>query len=128
MPSSSRSKSLAMLFILGAFLAGGAVGFAAERAVSKPAIPAYDAQQELARELALNDAQRRHVDSVWAWRRARSREIMATVRPALDSVRDSARVLMMNSFDSTQTAAFRRLIERNQRYADSVARARGGKR
>jgi len=88
-----------MLFILGAFLAGGAVGFAAERAVSKPAIPAYDAQQELARELALNDA-----------------------------VRDSARVLMMNSFDSTQTAAFRRLIERNQRYADSVARARGGKR
>jgi hypothetical protein len=35
---------------------------------------------------------------------------------------------MINSFDSTQTAAFRRLIERNERIADSVARARGERR
>lgn len=116
-----------MLVTLGAFLVGGGVGFAAARA-SAPAPVAYDAQEELARELALNETQRRYVDSVWTWRRARSREIMAIVRPALDSVRDSARVLMVNSFDSTQAAGFRRLIERNQRIADSVARSRGEKR
>jgi hypothetical protein len=117
-----------MMVIAGAFLCGGAVGYAAQGAVAKPAPAFYDAQDELARELALDESQRRFVDSVWAWRRARSREIMATVRPALDSVRDSARVLMINSFDSTQTAAFRRLIERNERIADSVARARGERR
>jgi hypothetical protein len=114
--------------IAGAFLSGGAVGYTAQGAVSKSVPAAYDAQEELARELALNESQRGHVDSVWAWRRARSREIMATVRPALDSVRDSARVLIMNSLDSTQIAAFHRMIERNARIADSVARARGEKR
>jgi hypothetical protein len=50
---------------------------------------------------------------------------MRDVRPSLDAVRDSARVLLMASLDSTQQAALRRLIDRNQRAADSAARARG---
>jgi hypothetical protein len=50
---------------------------------------------------------------------------MSTVRPSLDAVRDSARMLMMNTLDSTQKTAFRALLERNQRAADSTARARG---
>ncbi len=117
------------MFLLGAFLMGGAVGFAAERAVTTPVVPRVTDEQamldELDHELALNDAQRRVVDSVWEWRKTRSREIMRIVRPSLDSLRDSARILMMNTFDSTQVAGFRRLLERNQRMADSAARARG---
>ena len=125
---SSRPKSLAMMFILGAFLAGGAVGFAADRAVS-PARPDVFSESavidELARELKLAPEQRVVVDSVWDWRRTQSREIMKSVRPTLDAVRDSARVLMMNTLDEAQKAAFRALLERNQRTADSAARARG---
>lgn len=127
MSTSPRPKSLAMMFILGAFLTGGAVGFAAERAVSKPVVMLNDDQSvraELARELQLTAAQKLVVDSAWEWRRARNREIMAVVRPALDSVRDSARVRMMAVFDEQQKEAFRRLIERNQRLADSAAKAR----
>ncbi len=126
--STPRPKSLAMMFILGAFLTGGAVGFAAERAVSPPVAPSVNAVSvvdELARELKLSPAQRVVIDSVWDWRRRQSREIMTTVRPSLDAVRDSARVLMMNTLDSAQKDAFRALIERNQRSADSTARARG---
>ncbi|WP_337171493.1 hypothetical protein [Gemmatimonas aurantiaca] len=127
--SAPRPKSLAIMFLLGAFLMGGAVGFAAERAVTTPVVPRVTDEQamldELDHELALNDAQRRVVDSVWEWRKTRSREIMRIVRPSLDSLRDSARILMMNTFDSTQVAGFRRLLERNQRMADSAARARG---
>ncbi len=82
----------------------------------------------LTRELRLSPDQRGVVDSVWEWRRDRSREIMRPVRPALDSVRDSSRVLMMNIFDSTQVAGFRRLLERNQRVADTAARTRGESR
>lgn len=126
--STPRPKSLAMMFILGAFLTGGAVGFAAERAVSPPVVRTVNetsAVDELARELKLSKEQRVVIDSVWDWRRRQSREIMTTVRPSLDAVRDSARVLMMNTLDDAQKSAFRALIERNQRSADSTARARG---
>jgi hypothetical protein len=117
------------MFILGAFLTGGAVGFAAERAVDKPVVMLNDeksVREELARELDLTPEQKIVVDSAWDWRRARNREIMAVVRPALDSVRDSARVRMMSVLTEPQRESFRRLIERNQRLADSAAKARGG--
>lgn len=117
-----------MMFILGAFLTGGAVGFAADRVVSPPRPDVFNEAtliDELARELKLAPAQRVVVDSVWDWRRSQSREIMKTVRPTLDAVRDSARVLMMNTLDESQKTAFRALLERNQRTADSAARARG---
>lgn len=129
MSTSPRPKSLAMMFILGAFLTGGAVGFAAERAVDKPIVMLNDeksVRDELARELDLTPEQKIVVDSAWDWRRARNREIMAVVRPALDSVRDSARVRMMSVLTEPQRETFRRLIERNQRLADSAAKARGG--
>jgi hypothetical protein len=116
-----------MMFLLGAFLTGGAVGFAAERAVSKPVVLLNDEKamrEELARELQLSETQKVVVDSAWEWRRARNREIMAVVRPALDSVRDSARVRMMSVLSESQRESFRALIERNQRIADSTAKAR----
>lgn len=116
--------------MLGAFLTGGAVGYAADRAMlhrPEPARPTDERtmREELARELALRPDQQPIVDSIWEWRRGRYREIMAPVRPALDAVRDSMRAVIMNTLDSTQQAAFRRMIERQQRTADSTARARG---
>ena len=125
---SSRPKSLAMMFILGAFLTGGAVGFAADRVVSPPRPDVFSERamiDELARELKATPEQRVAIDAAWDWRRTQSREIMTTVRPTLDAVRDSARVLMMNTLDDAQKTAFRALLERNQRTADSAARARG---
>ncbi len=53
---------------------------------------------------------------------------MQTYRPSLDSVRDSARVLMRAVLDPAQQARFNALIERNQRFADSIGRARGERR
>lgn len=126
--STPRPKLLAMMFILGAFFTGGAVGYAADRVVSPPR-PEVSGDQamvdELARELKLSPEQRVVIDSVWNWRRRQSREIMTPVRPTLDALRDSARVLMMNTLDDGQKTAFRALIARNQRTADSAARARG---
>jgi len=117
-----------MLFILGAFLTGGVVGFITDRVLSPPRPNVFSDRvmvDELARELKLSPDQRIVIDSVWDWRREQSREIMKTVRPSLDAVRDSARVLMMNPLDDAQKTAFRALLERNQRTADSAARARG---
>jgi hypothetical protein len=129
------------MFLLGAFLAGGAVGFAADRAVthSRPARQNNERAMgdELAKQLSLTADQRRVVDSVFAWRRARDREIMLPyqplfdsvrnqTRPMLDSVRDSGRVLMLQVLDSAQKAQFKALIERNRRTADSMKKAREG--
>lgn len=128
MSTNPRPKSLALMFLLGALLTGSALGFAAGRVVSKPVVMLNDetsVREELARELKLSPEQTVAIDSAWEWRRARSREIMSAVRPALDSVRDSARVLMLARLDETQQETFRKLIERNQRLADSAAKARG---
>ena len=132
MSTTPRPKSLALMFLLGAFLSGSAVGYVADRAVTR-AKPSrqYDAKamrEELAQQLSLSTDQRRVIDSVFDWRRTRSKEIMQQYQPSLDSVRDSARVLMMQALDTAQQSKFKALIERNKRTADSAMRAREGGR
>ncbi len=117
------------MFLIGAFLTGGAVGFAADRAMTRagPDAKSTDervASDSLAHELNLTADQRQLFDSVFDWRRARYREIMKIYRPILDSARDSARVLMRASLDSAQQVRFNALIERNNRAADSITRVR----
>jgi len=135
MASTPRPKSLAFMFLLGAFVTGAAVGYAASRTTA-PAVapPARDRQlsdlamrDSLARELHLSDAQRRSVDSVYDWRRARNKDIMDSVRPSFDATRDSARVLLMKILDPSQQADFTRIVARMQA-ADSVRRARDSRR
>lgn len=123
-----RPKSLAVMFLLGAFLTGGAVGFAADRAMGR-GMPEQvaadrDVRDDLAKELSLTAEQRSVVDSILDWRRERYRVLMTEVRPVLDSARDSARVLIAGALNPAQTTAFWALIERNRLAADSVARAR----
>lgn len=113
----SQPKSLALMFLLGAFLTGGAVGFAADRVVGakKPVTRAYTIKQsrdELARELTLDDRQRVLVDSILDWRNNRDREITRSVRPLREANRDSARVLILQHLDSTQQTKFWEIIER----------------
>ena len=130
--STPRPKSLALMFLVGAFLTGGAVGYAADRAVTraKPARQqdAKSMRDDLAIQLSLSPAQRRAIDTVFDWRRARSKEIMQQYQPMLDSIRDSARVLIMSQLDTTQQTKFKALIEHNKRVADSISKAREGGR
>ncbi len=126
MSTSPRPRSLALMFLLGAFLTGGAVGFVADRAVnlSRPPRRQFDERtmrDSLAAELHLSASQRLTVDSVFDWRRARNRVIMDSVRPSFDATRDSARVLLMKVLDPSQQAAFRGVIARSQA-ADSARR------
>jgi hypothetical protein len=130
--SNPRPKSLALMFLLGAFLTGGAVGFVADRAVnlSHPPHRQFDERMmrdSLARELHLTDAQRHAVDSIYDWRHARTKELMDSVRPSFDATRDSARVLLMKVFDPTQQADFRKIIARS-RASDSTRRTRESSR
>lgn len=126
-----RSKAIAATVLLGTFLAGAAVGVAADRALSRGR-PSRAADERAMREgfakhLSLSVDQRRHVDSVLDWRRTRTRELMQRNRPALDSIRDSADVLIRQVLDSTQRSKLTALMERNRRQSDSSARTRGAR-
>lgn len=128
MTSSQRSKSLAVMFLLGALLTGGALGFVADRALSKrPYTKQYtrrSMREEFARELALTDSQRRVIDSIFSWRDARSQAIVQPLQPALDSARDSARVLINQHLDASQQRRFKAMID-SIAVRDSARKARG---
>lgn len=84
-----RSKSLAMVFLLGAFLAGGAAGFAANQVTTPKTSCGGDRagyRERFATELGLTASQRRTVDSLMEIQRARVRALYSPLRPQLDSI------------------------------------------
>ena len=96
------SKHTAVMFLLGALLAGGAAGFSVERFVLKPGRVEPQSTEEvrnaLAETLDLSADQRARYDAILAARDARIDTLMApinaqmdAVRPRYRAIRDSAR-------------------------------------
>jgi len=84
-----RSKSLAMVFLLGVFLSGGAVGFAANQVAGPEKACKVDRasyRERFATELGLSTSQRQAVDSLMEMQRTRVRALYSPMRPQLDSV------------------------------------------
>ena len=131
MSSLQQPKSLAVMFLLGAFLTGGALGFVADRAVTgRPYTKQFDGasmREEFARELRLSEQQRVTIDSIFDWRDARAKEARKVIKPSLDSIVDSARVLINAQLDTTQQRLFKELRD-SIAVRDSLRRAREGKR
>jgi hypothetical protein len=124
----SRGKSVAIAFLLGTFLTGGTLGFAYGRTTGTTTKDNSRASREynyggmvreLQRDLSLTDAQTAVVDSILKWRRARYSELMLPIQPALDSARDSARVLIMQRLDDTQRQSFQKLLDDISARSDS---------
>lgn len=90
------SKGYAMMFLLGAFVAGGALGFTADRMVQNSARDFRgheDFRARMAEELHLTTAQKTAIDSLML---ARHRQIVALfkpVKPQLDSIGAEARAV-----------------------------------
>ena len=133
MTNSPRPKSLALMFLLGAFLAGSAIGYAADRTFTgqRPAGRPYTEKgmrDELQTKLSLTPAQRATLDSALDWRRGRSDEIMAPIQPLLDAARDTSRQRISASLDSAQRRIFVQILEDMKKKADSGHRGPGGPR
>lgn len=115
MTNNSQSKSLALMFLLGAFLTGGALGFVANRAMdSNKAEVRKGTANELAHELHLSEAQAAAIDSILRWRVEQDREATKPVKHLLIANRDSARVLMRQRFTPEQRTKFDSLVEANR--------------
>ena len=108
-----RSKGYAVMFLLGAFVAGGALGFTADRMIDtkhgREMRGAHAWRQRMAEELKLTPAQQASVDSLIE---QKHRQIVALYKPVklqLDSIAVQARVVS----DSTH-AQIKRLLNPDQ--------------
>lgn len=108
-----RSKGYAMMFLLGAFVAGGALGFSADRVMGGKhghdmrGPHAY--RQRMAEELKLTPAQQASVDSLIEQKHRQIMALYKPVKPQLDSIAVLARVVS----DSTH-AQIKRLLNPDQ--------------
>jgi hypothetical protein len=106
-----QSKNVAIAFLLGAVLVGGALGFAADRVMLRERISQRESGRgSLADRLQLDAAQRARLDSIVDDRHKRYDVIMSTVRPALDSSKKRARDEIRSMLTPTQLAEFEKVL------------------
>jgi hypothetical protein len=92
-----RSKNLAMMFLLGAVLVGGALGFTADRVWMRDAAICSDPKASRALlydRLELTGAQRAAWDSILDDRHRQFDSLFKPIRPQMDSIRARSRAQM----------------------------------
>ncbi len=121
-----KSKSTAVLFLLGAFLAGGVLGFTADRMLDRGRSGSRGSREamsaRLARELSLTPDQRKSFDSLMERRREQIRAVYRPIRPQLDSLDKVGRAIS----DSTH-AQVRRILNLDQQVKWDAMRERARK-
>lgn len=106
------SKGYAVLFLLGAFLAGAALGFTADRMVrasERGSRGEADFRTRMARKLNLTPVQKAAIDSLMLVRHRQIVALFKPVQPQLDSISAEARAVS----DSTHQQ-IKRLLNPNQ--------------
>lgn len=104
------SKSLAVMFLFGALLVGGALGFTADRMLTPDRrCDSRGMRKNMADELQLTAAQRASFDAILDAKHREMSAIMSTVRPRMDAVSDSARRQIAAILDERQRARFEKL-------------------
>ena len=120
-----RSKSYAVLFLIGALVAGIAVGVTADRYLMRDG---HDHRtpgsglDRMSRELNLTAVQRAQVDSIMTRRRTQMRELFKPLRPQIDSIQKIGKVIS----DSTHEQLKRVLTPEQGKKLDEM-RERGRK-
>ena len=124
-----RSRQQAMMFLLGAMLVGGVLGFSAERVFSHasddhswaPRTAMYD-------DLELTTAQRAAMDSVFDERNRRVDSLLKPVRAQIDSVRANARAQFYRIFTPQQRAKFEARVREDSTRRAAAHKARDQKK
>jgi Spy/CpxP family protein refolding chaperone len=109
------------MFLLGAFIAGGAVGVIADReiGVSRHGHGRGDFRQRMAEDLQLTPAQNTAIDSLMLARHRQIVTLFKTVKPQLDSIGAEARAVS----DSTNEQIKRLLSPEQQAKFDKMREA-----
>lgn len=106
-----QSKNLAIAFLLGAVLVGGALGFTADRMMLGDRIARRGPNRvSLADRLMLDSTQSARLDSILDDRHRRWQVVMAPVQPSLDSIKLRAREEIRLMLNDTQRAEFEKVL------------------
>lgn len=104
-----QSKSLAIAFLFGAVLVGGALGFSADRVFTKDhhgrPIDLLDAR------LDLSDQQRAQINSILDERHRQFARVYELIRPQMDSIRQHTRDQMRQVLTTEQRGKFEELLK-----------------
>ena len=107
-----RSKHLAMMFLLGAVLVGGALGFTADRVWMKD--PSCNDPRRckalLYDRLQLNDGQRTAWDSILDDRHRQFDSLFKPIKPQMDSIRSRSRAQMRALLTPAQLERFEAIL------------------
>lgn len=119
-----RSKSLALMFLLGAVLVGGVLGFTADRVITGSR--EKDSRTSLYEQLELTEAQRASFDSILDDRHRKFSEALKPIRPQMDSIRENARDAMRAVMNPEQRERYETILD-NQRRKNEQRREESNK-
>jgi Spy/CpxP family protein refolding chaperone len=120
-----RSKQQALMFLLGAVLVGGVLGFSAERVMLHASKDhSWAARTAMYDDLELTLAQRAAMDSVIDEKNRRVDSLLKPVKPQIDSVRANARTQFYRIFTTEQRAKFEARVREDSLRRDQTHRAR----
>jgi hypothetical protein len=111
------------MFLLGAVLVGGVLGFSADRMISSERAKHWASRDRMYNDLALSQQQRETMDSLLDDRNCQISAIMKPVRPQIDSVKTRARQQMLSFLTPGQRVTLDLRVAESMR-RDSVQRAR----
>lgn len=120
------TKNSALTFLLGAALVGGALGFTADRLVTRDRVcPRWGDERAMRRrfgdELGLSPDQRAAVDTILTAKRRAVAGLMRPIRPQLDSIDADAGRRIKAQLTAGQQVKFDRMhaeFERHKRQVD----------
>lgn len=118
-----RSKQQALMFLLGAVLVGGVLGFSADRVLGHEKGHWGPSRNRMYDDLALSEAQRSTMDSLLDERNCQIGAVMRPVRPQLDSIKKVAHKQMLQILTPGQQAKLE-LRRKEMERRDSLEKAR----
>lgn len=103
-----RTKQQALLFLLGAVLVGGVLGFSANRVLGSDSRDrsSWFHREGMYDDLALSPAQRAQIDSVLDLRNCQMRALMDPLKPQADSIRAAGQEQMLRILTPEQRERF----------------------
>jgi hypothetical protein len=123
-----RSKQQALMFLLGAVLVGGVLGFSADRVIGakKPGMR-VSARVQMYEDIGIAADRRAQLDSVLDETNCKTGEIMRSVRPAMDSVRAQGLKTFTSMLTPEQKTAYELREQRMKARFDSLEKERDAK-
>jgi hypothetical protein len=118
-----RSKQQALMFLLGAVLVGGVLGFSADRIMAKKD-KRPSARVKMYDDIGIDSAVRVRMDSLLDETNCKTRDLMRTLQPAIDSIKADANTSLLALMTDAQRTAFDAREKKFKAAMDSIDKVR----